>query len=473
MLQDFTSLKDIPQPSKIEMISGPVSYSRFKIFNNNIQLIEIEIFGDAHYSEKNNCTEQGESCIYVTHEGNIHHNNQENTINCVDISTYLGYAILDAHVNKQYTDIYTESIQQESGRSYNIPINDPLLNSGYIIKTHMFLQPCGTSVNRHPLCKDIIDSHSSKVSPNNERNWARVHSGDIRSETIGRKLSNTLVGALKLKEMSKEETQLRTSEMLNYILENKSKLIRAFIEPDLGASISEVFLPFYDMMYPNKSRHIQEQYIKRYYPVIYIIMREFGDITNNDEYKNIFKRQESGTLLLKRVTEQGKPILIHRVGKTYSKIMNMKNKYKEYELPYIMILAYEKFVLDIESDVSTSIKKLITMIDSVSLNKPIAPNTHLSMVNVSKMLFSKLFSPLYDIYTIGRMISYNENERIIYFAGEAHSKKLRTYITHYLQPQLEKINAQYITDDIHYSIINDIDIPYESKTKNRCMRMFI
>ena len=153
MKEHFTSLQYIDEPANLEMISGPVSYTKYSIYNNDILLREIEIFGDAHNSEENNCTDQGELCIHAEKEG-IVEDGKSDELNCVDIPTYLGYAILDAHKNKQYTDIYIESEQKEEGRHYGIDEDDPIWNIGYLIKTEVFLQDCGSSRTRNSFCKD-------------------------------------------------------------------------------------------------------------------------------------------------------------------------------------------------------------------------------------------------------------------------------------------------------------------------------
>ena len=88
MIEDFTELQNIEEP-EIIMISGPVSYTKFMIFNQDQLLKEIEIFGDEHFSDDDNCTEHGESCIYITRNG-IVRGEQGKEINCVDIPTYLG-----------------------------------------------------------------------------------------------------------------------------------------------------------------------------------------------------------------------------------------------------------------------------------------------------------------------------------------------------------------------------------------------
>ena len=85
---------------------------------------------------------------------------------------------------------------------------------------------------------------------------------------------------------------------------------------------------------------------------------------------------------------------------------------------------------------------------------------------VTDRIITHLFSHLFDIYSIGRVISYPESERIIYFAGDAHSDRLRTYITDYLIPEIDNSNMEYV-------ILRDINITINNKTGelNRCMRM--
>ena len=490
MREDFTELQNIDKPHQITMISGPISYSKFKIFNNNVQLKEIEIFGDEHQSEKNNCTDQGELCIYVTKHGIVI---DDEDVKCVDIPTYLGYAILDAHKNKQYTDIYIEIPQQESGRKYDIQTTDVAWSVGYMIKTSSFLKPCGTSVNRHPLCRDKdlassrdkikedSTSHSTRVSPNIERNWARVHSNDVRGEDMYKDLTFLIVDSLRFSKYRPSEMG-RIIEVLNYLQKVKRKLLRAFLEEDLGSAIKQVFEPFYEMVQPSKSRNIQEQYVKKYYPSIHIIMREFG--AYNDEQSDtlsITKRAPKGTLLLERTNLEGKTILQHRVGKTYAKVMEIKHQYEKHELPYIMIIAYEKFVSDIEVEIETYIKRIIEGIENLADIKPANLDDHINELNMYvKIVIIILLSPLYDIYNIGRLISsgrlllnevqlsYPESERILHFTGYAHAKKLRIYILRYLTPELRKANTLY---DVNYSVIKEIDIPYNTEKTDRCMRL--
>lgn len=466
MKHDFTVLQNIDKPNNIRMISGPISYTKYKILNNNIQLKEIEILGDEHHSEANNCIEQGERCIYVTKDGVVvpPYLHSED-INCVDVPTYIGYAILDAHKNKQYTDIYIEARQQEQGRAYTAIM--PRWSVGSLIKAELFLQPCETSINRHPLCRS---------SPNNERNWARVHSGDIRNESDKRNLHNALVGGIQLDKFDDVQIRTRFIQVMTYLLVNSNKFLQAFIEEDLGSSIREVFQPFYDDVLPNVSKDIQREYIKRYYPFIHTLMEELGGYYNDEEengngVEKIYTttRASKGSLLLKRTTEEGRKILTHRVGKTYLKVLNIKNSHQEYELPHIMIKAYQKYVANIKLKTEGLIKLLIARINRIYSSSSIAEIKDLKGVasNIVSVIVA-LFAPLYDIYTIGRMISYPESERIIYFAGNLHCENLRTYINEYLSEELSSSNNEHNTQ---YSLIKEIDIPYTRGVVNRCMRL--
>lgn len=468
MIEDFTALQNIEEPKELKMISGPVSYTKYSVHNNNQLIKEIEIFGDSHRSESGNCTEQGEHCIYVTKEGIIQDKDENGEVNCVDISTYLGYAILDAHENQEYTDIYIESLQQESGRHYDISYDDPMWSAGYIVKSEIFLKPCGTSINRHPLCKS---------SPNNERNYARVHSGDIRSETSYYDLDSALLVSLDSTNFIYKVIRKRAIKVLDYLLRVTGKLLKAFAEEDLGSAIRQVFLPFYDMIYPGMNKDDQEKYVKLYYPFIDILMNELGGYYNDSDGKmkryrrNVFnKRETRGSLILKRETNEGRKILTHRIGKTYSKLMNMKNNYEKHELSYIMISAYEKFISGIETQADELIGDVLNRISKVTIN---SHNKFLLSIREDlKLIITKLFSPLYDIYTIGRLISYPESERIIYYAGYEHCDRFKEYITDYLNPALKKANNLYTYDkNINYSIVKDIEKYSNTYLVNRCMRI--
>ena len=470
MKDDFTVLQNIDKPNNIRMISGPISYTKYKILNNNIQLKEIEILGDEHHSEANNCIEQGEQCIYVTKEGIVVPQSHSEDVNCVDVPTYLGYAILDAHKNKQYTDIYIEARQQEQGRTYNVIM--PRWSVGSLIKTELFLQPCGTSINRHPLCRDNFDL--TRVSPNNERNWARVHSGDIRNESDKRNLQNALVGAIQLDKFDDVQIRTRFIQVMNYLLVNSNKFLQAFIEEDLGSSIREVFQPFYDSVLPNVSKDIKREYVRKYYPFIHTLMEELGGYYNDDEengngVEKIYTstRASKGSLLLKRTTEEGRKILTHRVGKTYLKVLNVKNAHQDYELPHIMIRAYQKYVASIKLKTEGLIKLLIARINRVYSSSPEIKDIKGVASNIVSVIVA-MFAPLYDIYTIGRLISYPESERIIYFAGNLHCENLRIYINEYLREELISSNNKHNTQ---YSLIKEIDIPYTRGVVNRCMRL--
>lgn len=460
MRQDFTALQDIEEPSEIKMISGPISYSKYSIRDNDV-LKEIEIFGDRHNSEANNCTEQGESCIYVSKSGIVH--DETNNVHCVDIPTYLGYAILDAHKNYKYTDIYIESLHQESGRMYNIRRESPIWDMGYIIKTEIFLQPCGTNVNKSSLCRD---------SPNGERNWSRVHSGDIRSDTLSREMHEALEESLQIETIKKKGERQRILTMLTFLRNVTGKVLKAFLEPDFSSSIRDIFLPFYNMIYPIKhddEKEDQNDEIETYYPFIYILMTEFGDYNKNYmKRKPIIKRGIKGSLILERTTNTGKKILLHRVGKTYSKILNIKSQYEKHELPYIMISAYEKFVSSIEYGANELLEEIINQIKEVNVDTT-WPQLK-SIKDKSSLMITKLFAPLYEIYSIGRMISYPESERMIYYSGDLHSKGLIKYLTQFLKPELQEANVLF--SNINYSINADIDIKHNYGERiNRCMRL--
>ena len=483
MKQDFTALQYIDIPANLEMISGPVSYDKYSIYNNNQVLKEIQIFGDMHFSESNNCTEQGEKCIYVTKDGIIHDGTKEE-VNCVDIPTYLGYAILDAHTQRKYTDIYIEASQAEVDRLYNIEREDPTWDIGYLIKAQLFLQPCGTSINRHPLCRD---------GPNGERNWARVHSGDIRAGQEQRNFISELTENLKYDHFRDSIVRDKAIDVLSYLLENVDEFLVAFTEEDLGAAIRRIFLPFYDIIYPqqykttrsslwdpiseiyeHKSNLWEQQlaskelYVKNNYPFIHILLRDLGGYYGTKSRlgieSTIFKHREHGSSLLKR-TSEGKNVLIHRVGKTYSKVITLKNKYKEYEIPHIMIIAYEKFVTDMKLQTKFLIKTLITHI--ININPFVSNEELMKMKNDARLTLLLIFTPTYDIYTIGRMISYPESQRMIYFAGYAHCDMLRKYIEQYLNNEILRINNLYNT---HYSIVHNAHSPLDTEHTDRCIR---
>lgn len=455
MFPDFTILQNVNKPNNVEMISGPMSYTRFKILHKNKLFKEIEIFGDAHWSERGNCTDQDESCIYVDRTGLIVDGDDEDEVNCLDIPTYLGYAILDAHIHHTYTDIHIESKQQELGReSYTMDENASLWNAGYLIKTEAFLRSCGTSINRSELCRD---------SPNGERNWARVHSNDIREETMDSDLGYKLAESLHVEEFRLDrDVKNRSTKVLTYFRDYIYDFILAFTKENLGEEIRYIFLPFYDNMYPNKNENEQKELMKENYPFIHIIMDEFGGYGSPLPEKKTFSRAEKGTLILKK-----NDILTHRVGKTYSKIMKTRKQYKSNDIQHIIISAYRKYV-------SHSGEGMIKNIDVIlRAYKSIDYYTNSERINKIKLatqsIITLAFSHLFDIYSIGRLISYPESERIIYFAGDGHSDRLRTYITDYLAPEIDNTNTEY-------TIIRDVNIINDTYHKNtdeldRCMRI--
>ena len=456
MFPDFTILQNVNKPTNVTMISGPISYTRFKIFHLNTLIKEIEIFGDAHYSEKGNCTEQGESCIYVDRTGLIVDNNDNDEVNCLDIPTYLGYAILDAHVNHKYTDIHIESKQQERGRhSYTMDEDDPIWDAGFLIKTETFLRSCGTSIDRNSLCRD---------SPNGERNWARVHSNDIRNETMSGVFNTKLAESLYISKFRLDrDVKKRAIKVLTYLRDHLHEFITAFTKENLGEEIRNIFLPFYDDMYPNISEKEQKELIKKNYPFIHIIMNEFGGYGSTFERKT-FSRAEKGTLILKK-----NDILTHRVGKTYSKVMKMREQYESDDIQHIMISAYEKYVSHIQTLLTE--ENIIEYMDTLLYDyKKVNIRTSNEKIDevkkITNFIITRLFSHLFDIYSIGRLISYPESERIIYFAGDSHSERLRTYITDYLIPEIDNSNVDYV-------IIRDINITINNNTDelNRCMRI--
>lgn len=491
MKQDFTALQYIDIPANLEMISGPVSYDKYSIHNNNQVLKEIQIFGDVHFSEHNNCTEQGEKCIYVTKDGIIHDGTKEE-VNCVDIPTYLGYAILDAHTQHKYTDIYIEASQKEAHRLYDIGREDELWNAGYLIKTQLFLKPCGTSIDRHPLCRD---------SPNGERNYARVHSGDIRSDMQHQDFRMELIESFGYDKFTNNDsgmsTKNRSIQVLTYLLDNIDEFIFAFTEDDLGYAIRRIFLPFYEIVsekenkqssifYPLteiKTTYIttapspfqkyeKEQYIKNNYPFIHIMLREFGGYyktqvrSRREQQQPTFSKiEERGSSLLKRKINEGKDIFIHRVGKTYSKVLDLKNKYKEYELSHILVQAYENFVVDLKSDAKDIINFLINNINNTQI--PITYDENIKLKQYTAILLIRIFAPLYDIYTIGRMISYTESQRMIYYAGDWHCKILKNYIEKYVYNEILRINKKYNTS---YSINQNAHVSVDPENVDRCIR---
>lgn len=474
MKEHFTSLQYIDEPNNLEMISGPISYTKYSIFNNDILLKEIEIFGDMHNSEENNCTDQGELCIHAEKEG-IVEDGKSDELKCIDIPTYLGYAILNAHKNKQYTDIYIESEQKEEGRHYGIEEDDEIWDIGYLIKTELFLQDCGSSRTRNSFCKDRIragsNSLSTRVSPNGERNWSRVHSGNIRRDTNEYGYHHALVESLMITESSTVKQQQRIVKTLRYFNVVIDKFLLAFTEDDLGTSTRNIFTPFYNMVLPEGNKDQQEEYVKNKYPAIHIIMNEFGGYYETgsklEDLPLSMKRGKKGTLMLKR-TIDGRKILTHRLGKTYSKVINLKNKYEEYELLHIMITAYEKFVSDMRFKIRNMINKTLNEINS--LTNFHSKDDFINLKYSIESVITIMFSPLYDIYTIGRMISYPESERIIFFAGDEHCNELKKYIIQYVKSEFKRINNHY-RGNINYYITQDIDIQSDFDTMNRCMRL--
>lgn len=478
MIQDFTVLQNIDKP-QITMISGPVSYTRFKIFNNDIQLKEIEIFGDEHESESNNCTEQGESCIYVSRTDVVV--DKRNEINCVDIPTYLGYAIIDAHKNKQYTDIYIESLQQELGReSYNPETIDLVWKYGYLIRAEAFLKPCGSAINRNELCRDKIkeDSTSTRVPPNIERNWARVHSVDIRTDTSDYRLHDALVEAMRIEDYRHIVWKKKGIAMFKYLSSVMDRFVKAFIEEDLGQAMKDIFLPFYKTVYPGEHKDAIK-HVKTHYPIIHILMREFGgyDDYQHKEEVILVPRSQKGTLVLETQFE-GKTRITHRIGKTYSKIINMKKNYVVTDLQYIMIEAYEKFVDGIQSKDQSNIDSIIGELNTIN-----SQTSYTRIFDITMLLLDMLtdiFVDLYDVYAIGRMVTPGgsllnkvpESERLIYFAGNYHCNNLRKYIILYLIPELSKVNDNN-SIDVHYSLTQDINIEkhHINDETDRCMRI--
>lgn len=475
MFPDFIQLQNIDKPETITMISGPISYTRFKIFDeNNVLLKEIEIFGDQHGTEKNTCVDQGELCLYVTRDGIQGYSNN----NCLDVSTYLGYAIFDAHKNKQYTDIYIESRQQEPGRiSYTAKRKHKVWDLGYIIKTEAFLRSCGTSINRNSLCRDVSrtsstlassrdregsTSHSTRVSPNNERNWARVHSADIRDDTMYLKFDKALLDSLNVMRFKQDaDARLRTTRVLTFLSRESQNFIRAFLYEDVGRGMSELFQPFYEI-YPG-TKEEQKLYVKDSYPFIDLMMAEFGGYEHTRP--TFTSRASKGSLLLIKEDEEGRSTLTHRVGKMYAKVLNMKEHFEINTLPYLMIVAYEKFVLSLGTNVKSPIKLILQKYDDIDAK---TSDEYLSQINrMTAAVISKLFVDLYDIYAIGRLISYPESQRIIYYAGDDHSDNLRIYMIHYLAAELAQLKHQ------SYSIIRDVNILRGNNTTNlnRCMRL--
>lgn len=451
MFPDFIQLQNIDKPETITMISGPISYTRFKIFDEeDVLLKEIEIFGDQHGTEKNTCVDQGELCLYVTRDGIQGYSNN----GCLDVSTYLGYAIFDAHKNKQYTDIYLESRQQEPGRiSYTAKRKHQVWDLGYIIKTEAFLRSCGTSINRNPLCRD---------DPNGGRNWARVHSADIRDDTMYSEFDTALRDSLNVMSFKQDaDAKLRTTRVLTFLSRESKNFIRAFLYEDVGHKISELFQPFYEI-YPG-TKEEKELYVKYSYPFVDLMMAEFGGYEHNRP--TFTSRARKGSLLLIKEDEEGKSILTHRVGKMYAKVLNMKEQFETNTLPYLMIVAYEKFVSGLGTDIKSAIKLILKKYEDIDAQ--ISDEYLLKINRMTDAVISKLFTDLYDIYAIGRLISYPESQRIIYYSGDNHSDNLRSYIVDYLEDELEQLKHQ------PYSIIQDINrLRGKNITNlNRCMRL--
>lgn len=405
----YMGLKGRPRVEEIETISGPVSYTKHTIRNLEGEIVKVfEIFGDRHFDIKGNCKDQGILC-YTVEE----HSKDPVEERCVDIQTYLGYAVLDAREKNVYTDIFLETSIDPSRRDLFRRRNQEL---GFIARSEDFLAKCLYQEDRE--CSDDPD--------NGKRPLARVHAGDPRF------YEDLDLSSFYFKNM--RDTYI---EFLIYLYSKKGEFYRIFTLDIEGTSIrrklTDLFKDFYRAKYqemtgkPSSSVSPKEvgNFVKTYLPFIDNFSKSYGTVGK------VSSPKRPGEI----ITRMG-DIPVHRIQKQFVKIRadleegNMdpiSSSLSRFYLDFFNTVPKDEFERD-----QGAIIDLYLIKEGIMQGEDVEAK----IINIVINFFSKL----YDMYTIGRALKYPETERIISFSGDAHAKIFRRFLDEFQKHSRNTIN---------------------------------